>query len=332
MSKMDVYNKLFTDCTMAEIEGFTLFNMFHHHYRPFNCALILVQRPGARMVMTEYAWDQKGYSLKPEATPIVILQPGGPVNLLYDKEDVYSRNKQLRFDGFDDEYRFPEKGKNIDELTYERWKNAVHSKGIRVSENRSGEARYGRASSLNAPMQITFAAFEKGVKKTKSILAHHQIVINSSLPTHEKALTILHELGHLYCGHVPGKRTDKNGLPPYRFEDLLTELKRINAEQEKIRKQLASLEASGSSPEQADDLKKRADELNEYERRLIQKNRDPKEYEAELVCKILSQRNNFQNDSSEEYLKSHSPGGKIPDISLESVMEAVEKIAGILDI
>ena len=56
------------------------------------------------------------------------------------------------------------------------------------------------------------------------------------------------------------------------------------------------------------------------------------EYEAELVFKILSGRNNFFNDSSDSYLKAHSPDGKLPKINLAAVMDACDNICAMLDI
>ena len=55
----------------------------------------MAQRPGATLVQTEKAWKKKGYAVKPEASPIVIMQVGGPVTLVYDREDVCSTEPQL---------------------------------------------------------------------------------------------------------------------------------------------------------------------------------------------------------------------------------------------
>ena len=40
----------------------------------------------------------------------------------------------------------------------------------------------------------------------------------------------------------------------------------------------------------------------------------------------------IKSDISENYLRSHTKDGKIPEISIPAVMEAIEKIASKLDI
>src|SRR5207248_2515192 len=53
-------------------------------YSLFNAMLIRVQRPGALAVASRRRWQEFGRIVAPDAVPIVILQPFGPVQFVYD--------------------------------------------------------------------------------------------------------------------------------------------------------------------------------------------------------------------------------------------------------
>ena len=328
MSKADVYEKLFRHHTLEEYLDFCAFNQLHgRQYKPFNCALIMAQRPGAAFVQTERAWNRAGFTLKPEAAPIVIMQVSGPVTLVYDREDVYSSAEQLSFPEIDfmDEMRF------VDEHLLTHWYLQANKSGIRVAESHMGERLYGTAQPLANPFILSYTEIVRGKPQTRKVEAFHQVTLNSNLNTHEKALTLLHELGHLYCGHIRGKRNKTNSLPAYRFEEADRERDSICSELSEIEQEMAAIGKAQAS-ERYRQLETRRDELEQARREHMQQREDQQEYEAQLVCKLLCERNQFTDHESDDYLKQHSPGGELPEISLLSVLDAVERIAGILDI
>jgi hypothetical protein len=55
----------------------------------FNAMLIRVQRPGALAVASRRRWQDYGRTVAPDAVPIVILQPFGPVQFVYDVGDTH---------------------------------------------------------------------------------------------------------------------------------------------------------------------------------------------------------------------------------------------------
>lgn len=58
-------------------------------YAPFNAAMIHLQRPGARYVLTDSKWRSDfRRALRPGAQPLVIMQPGGPYMVVYDVGDT----------------------------------------------------------------------------------------------------------------------------------------------------------------------------------------------------------------------------------------------------
>lgn len=60
-----------------------------HFYSPYNAMLLSVQMPGARFVATAQRW-LRDYDrvLKPDARPLVILRPMGPVMFVFDVSDT----------------------------------------------------------------------------------------------------------------------------------------------------------------------------------------------------------------------------------------------------
>lgn len=58
-------------------------------YSPYNSMLIFIQKPGAKFVAPAHRWIwQYGRTIRPNAHPLVILQPMGPVMFVFDVEDT----------------------------------------------------------------------------------------------------------------------------------------------------------------------------------------------------------------------------------------------------
>jgi hypothetical protein len=47
-----------------------------------------IQRPGARVIATEYEWKSEKRFVKPDAAPIIILWPFSPIRFVYELEDT----------------------------------------------------------------------------------------------------------------------------------------------------------------------------------------------------------------------------------------------------
>lgn len=335
MSKFEVYDRLFRENSYEEFEAFCRFNLFHHHhYKPFNCALIMAQRPGARNVQTERAWNNRGYALKPEAIPIVIMQVNGPVTLVYDEEDVYSIEPQLEaVSSYQPENPYDDKPPLlIGAATLTNWIALVQKKGIRTALTRMGDRQHGKAELLSPPIPLTYTETEDGTEKDHTVQAHFQITLSISRSAHDQALTLLHELGHLYCGHVSGTRTKTNGIPKYRFaqqEQQLTKLDSALAElQNRLRKLRDEKEKSAEYDALAAEYDRQILEWKDFNRQC----ENQREYEAQMVCMLLCERNRISDEMSADYLKQHTENGMLPEINLGAVLEAAEKIASILNI
>ena len=97
-------------------------------YSIWNAALIRIQRPGAAAVATALQWRKKGRTVNPDAIPIVILQPFGPVSLVYELSDTSPPIQDM--EGFDS---FPARGA-VSERLWDRTGSEARKKGGIVVE------------------------------------------------------------------------------------------------------------------------------------------------------------------------------------------------------
>ncbi|MCI0364657.1 MAG: hypothetical protein L0219_12295 [Phycisphaerales bacterium] len=78
-------------------KGATAFSEFcefirrFHRFSVFNVMLIRVQRPGAQVVGSRSQWQRIDRWINPDAVPLIILQPFGPVEFVYELGDTAGR-------------------------------------------------------------------------------------------------------------------------------------------------------------------------------------------------------------------------------------------------
>ena len=157
--------------------------------------LIRSQRPGALAVATKRHWETRGYVIAPDAVPIVILQPFGPVAFVYDINDV------IGSDGFRprDAAPFGTEGS----LPPRAWEKAVAGArecgiGVELIGN-FGMRLCGWATALEPPAQAVLAFDRDPVEPIR-----YRVRINRELAESTLFSTLAHELGHVYCGHLGG--------------------------------------------------------------------------------------------------------------------------------
>lgn len=175
-------------------------------FAPYNCFLIHVQRPGASYVARAPRWEQEfGRQVKPRAIPIVILVPFGPVNFVYDVEDTQGEPLP--------EYvvkPFQVRGR-LDRRVWERLCDSCARERIKIEEREGGSALAGDVMPAgdNVYVQTKVYNREKRTWETKELRALWSVSLNrreSNLAT--RFSTLVHELAHIYCGHLwePGRK------------------------------------------------------------------------------------------------------------------------------
>jgi hypothetical protein len=170
-------------------------------YSPFNAMLVHTQMPGARFVATPKRWGQHYKSrIHPGARPITILQPKGPVLFVFDVSDTSP------LPGAPD---LPESitnpfaihhGKENGELD-KTIENAKRD-GVRVHRREFGSQQAGQIETSNTRdvFRLPEGQFFKGERETVPV--RYELLLNSHQSCEEQYATLVHELGHLYCGHL----------------------------------------------------------------------------------------------------------------------------------
>ncbi len=211
-----VYNRIAEREEMEDFLEFAKRMRFQRGYSLFNSGLIYLQRPGAYIAYTENQWNKMDRYVKPEAAPIVVTVPFGPVEFLYELGDT--EGKPYR--GVDADALADQIPEHLGEKHLNKAIKVLSNLGIRYSTtNKFGIQQNGSAELLEEPMKITVDRNKKQV----SVYTRYNILVNNSISDSEKVRTILHEVGHILCGHVHYSTKDKNIIySPDRNEDELS--------------------------------------------------------------------------------------------------------------
>lgn len=158
----------------------------------YNAMLALVQRPGAIAVTTRRRWGEIGRTVSRDATPVVLLQPFGPVRFAFEYGDTEGepipeeRLSSLLAEGV------------VRGAQYKRTCAAAQALGVEVVEtDRYGPLRAGTAAALRVGPTRLNPDTPQAPRYRVRVNAKHD------LPT--RFATLAHELGHIYCGHVGGE-------------------------------------------------------------------------------------------------------------------------------
>lgn len=194
-------------------------------YAPFNRMLVRVQDPGARYVATPARWwNDYDRHVRPAARPIVLLQPGGPVMFVFDVRDTEPGVESPRLvpDGVSDPLaiRFSAGAADISRRWATMVENAIRD-GIRVQFGDHGGHSGGFACRSEGSGRLIYrerSARKGAVRPEREAFAHEfDIVVNKNLSEKDQLATLVHELAHIYCGHVGGTPAghwpDRQGVP-----------------------------------------------------------------------------------------------------------------------
>src|ERR1700730_5139853 len=170
-------------------------------YSPFNAMLIYTQMPGAHFVCTARRW-RKDYrrEIKIRPRPIVILQPMGPVLFVFDVSDTAPLPNAPPLppkvvDPF--QVRNGQIGGQL-ALTIENAKRD----GVRVTERADGSQQAGSIQWAAAGQHMEFTIAKKPLPKSTQVPLWFELLLNSIFSAEARYGTLVHELAHLYCGHL----------------------------------------------------------------------------------------------------------------------------------
>lgn len=188
-------------------------------YSPYNSMLLHVQMPGAQYVAPAHRWSRDyDRTIKANARPLVILQPMGPVMFVFDVSDTLPGEKNIPLPPEVEHPFETAKGHVTTELA-QTFENAKRD-GIQIVKRKDGSQSAGSIQSV-AKNGMPHQQFRSGWDENRKpifveVLVRYCIVINENLSREAQYATLIHELAHLYCGHLgtPNKKwwPDRRGL------------------------------------------------------------------------------------------------------------------------
>ncbi len=182
------------------------FVSYFRFYAPFNAMLVHIQKPGARFVAPPHRWlKDYGRTVKPGAQPLVILQPMGPVMFVFDSSDTEGRPLPP-----DVENPFAVRSGRIGKELGSTIEN-VKRDGVRITQVPYGSQMAGSMSRTRSPgVTVKF-------REEHEIPLRFEMTLNDNHSQESQYATLVHELAHLYCGHLgtPNDKwwPDRRGLP-----------------------------------------------------------------------------------------------------------------------
>jgi hypothetical protein len=187
-----------------------------HFYAPFNAMLTHVQMAGATFVAPPHRWlrdyDRR---IKAGARPLVILQPMGPVMFVFDVSDT-EPEKNAR--PLPPEVQQPfevRRGQISGE--YDRTIENAKRDGVGVIEREAGSQSAGAIQRAEPGKSLQVLVKLKPESEYKTVPLRYKVLLNGKHSIQAKYATLVHELAHLYCGHLgtPDDKwwPDRRGLP-----------------------------------------------------------------------------------------------------------------------
>lgn len=169
------------------------------------------------MVATARNWyAEYGRTVKPGARALVILQPMGPVMFVFDVSDT-ERGEDAQDLPSLVEQPFGARGGNVAHTLAQTIENAARD-GIRLVPGDTGSQSAGCIQTTSTSGKLSFLVKTRPEPEYVDVPIHYDMLITTNITTAAGKYAILvHELAHLYCGHLgsPNERfwSRRTGMP-----------------------------------------------------------------------------------------------------------------------
>lgn len=185
-------------------------------YAPYNAMLVRTQMPGASFVAPAHRWNRDyGRNIKVTARPLVILQPMGPVMFVFDVSDTEPgpNPKELPPEVTDP---FVVRSGHVNSEWDKTVENAKRD-GVRIQPRKEGSQSGGSIRwSHGGRLEIEKGRDKDGNPRIVRVPVRFDVLFNENSKKETRYATLVHELGHLYCGHLgtpnPKWWPDRRGL------------------------------------------------------------------------------------------------------------------------
>lgn len=185
-------------------------------YAPYNAMLLHAQMPGAEFVAPAYRWRREyRRRILPGQRPLVILQTMGPVMFVFDVSQTEAEPgspplPQLATSPFE--------AAGADAArALERTRQNAGRDGVRIHMSDEGSQSAGSISPAEKGQRIDYVVATRPEVVTKQVPVRYDLLLNQRASVATTYATLLHELAHLYCGHLgtPNAKwwPNRRGLP-----------------------------------------------------------------------------------------------------------------------
>ena len=192
----------------------------------YNAMLVKMQCPGAKYVLSRQKWAEYNRRLIPNARPLMILAPFGPVSFVFDiSETDPMQDMPLYEDDFFEELGDPFKAKGyVDIEEYKKLLSNLKFCGVEEKEvfHYSNETIAHIEVSHSEPI-IDIIRWRSKIPIRFSL--DYLLTINAKLPYETQLVGIVHELAHIFCEHI---------APPLGTKEPLWEVRRLSKLQQQF--------------------------------------------------------------------------------------------------
>lgn len=170
-------------------------------YAPYNAMLVHIQMTGAKYVCSPSRWmDEFKREIKPGARPLVILKPMGPVMFVFDVADTVPLPgapplpKEV-------ETPFEVRGGKIGYQLEKALQNCIRD-GVAITYRHAGSQSAGQIGVAAKGRSLQCQTRIKPHPEFMEVPLRYELLLNSTHSREAQYATLVHELAHLYCGHI----------------------------------------------------------------------------------------------------------------------------------
>lgn len=173
---------------------------------PYNALLVMQQRPDATFVLSEARWLREfGRIQKPDAHPLVILKNFGPVEFVYDIKDIADIERHP-IPGYHPNLPTEEICRRLFPVDGDiRGIKGLFAEMLRTCRNQGLHFEESPLDIHQAGLvRLKEARFRLPITEIKLAGKFHNYImqVNSTHPLEIRFASLVHELAHIFCGHL----------------------------------------------------------------------------------------------------------------------------------